>query len=209
MELDTEKVDDLELGDVQSPEDKAVVDPDEPEKTYEAFDPKRMMLQADDEDEAEAEAEDEAEDEALEVLEPTGPLNPNAPVEEGTVFDPAQVLSPDDEWIPNDHRARERHEWQAKVEVKLTEGLRHDDDGETIRLRESYHRTITVVTEDLSTGGFAFVHKGFIHPGTVVKVKFTMLPNQPVYLGVVRHCNSIGGMRHRVGVQFQAAPGKR
>ncbi|MHC4993617.1 MAG: PilZ domain-containing protein [Planctomycetota bacterium] len=123
-------------------------------------------------------------------------------------LDPSQVLSPSDEWIPNDHRARERHKWQAQVEVELEEGLRPGEKDGPHRVRETHHRKITVITEDLSTGGFAFVHKGFIHPGTVVKVRFEMLPNQPVYLGTVRHCINIGGMKHRVGVQFHSHPGK-
>ena len=63
-------------------------------------------------------------------------------------------------------------------------------------------RTLNVASHDISTGGFSFIHKQFVYQNTRVQVHFESLPGNPTLEGVVRSCIHVGGMHHRVGVQF-------
>jgi hypothetical protein len=61
-----------------------------------------------------------------------------------------------------------------------------------------------VTTQDLSAGGFSFLHKQFIPVGVRILAHFNVLPDKPVVPGEVRSCILVTGMQHRVGVQFLA-----
>lgn len=63
-------------------------------------------------------------------------------------------------------------------------------------------RTLEATTHDISTGGFSFVYRQFIHINTKVRVYFESLPGRPALEGVVRSCTYAGEMHHRIGVQF-------
>jgi len=91
-------------------------------------------------------------------------------------------------------RARhdKRHTWSVRMTVELEEAT------DISRRR----RKIVVTTHDLSTGGFAFTYRRYIHPGTQVRAMFDSLPGTPTMLGIVRHCNHLGGSEHRIGVEF-------
>lgn len=93
-------------------------------------------------------------------------------------------------------RQQLRRVWNTTLDLELTE-----QDG-------SRRRQVRVQTLNLSSGGFAFLHRQFIHPGTRVWAEFQALPGRPVIEGVVRSCDQLGGMQHRVGVQFIAAAGR-
>lgn len=89
-------------------------------------------------------------------------------------------------------RRQLRRVWNTMLDLELTE-----QDG-------SRRRHVRVQTLNLSSGGFAFLHRQFIHPGTRVRAEFQALPGKPIIEGVVRACDQLGGMEHRVGVQFIA-----
>ena len=91
-----------------------------------------------------------------------------------------------------DQRAHQRQKWTVPLTVQLEERGQY---GPTCR-------TIEVSTVDISCGGFAFVFRQYISPGTTVRVQFDSLPNRPRLEGAVRGCILIGGNQHRVGVQF-------
>jgi hypothetical protein len=93
-------------------------------------------------------------------------------------------------------REQLRRVWNTTLDLELTE-----QDG-------SRRRQVRVQTLNLSSGGFAFLHRQFIHPGTRVWAEFQMLPGRPIIEGVVRSCDQLGGMEHRVGVQFIASAGR-
>lgn len=89
-------------------------------------------------------------------------------------------------------RRHKRHVWEVRMTVELEEAT------DISRRR----RRIVVTTRDLSTGGFAFTYRRYIHPGTHVRAEFDSLPASPTMLGVVRHCTHLGGATHRIGVEF-------
>lgn len=91
-------------------------------------------------------------------------------------------------------REHERHSWTVSLSLTLIERS-------TAGARE---RHLDVVTHDISRGGFSFVARCYVHPGTVVSARVEALPNRPVLRGVVRNCAHIRGSDHRVGVQFLA-----
>jgi hypothetical protein len=93
-------------------------------------------------------------------------------------------------------RQQLRHVWNMTLDLELTE-----QDG-------SRRRALRVQTLNLSSGGFAFLHRQFVHPGTRVLAEFSRLPGRPLIEGVVRCCDALGGMEHRVGVQFIASRGR-
>ncbi|MCC7145389.1 MAG: PilZ domain-containing protein [Phycisphaeraceae bacterium] len=90
---------------------------------------------------------------------------------------------------PNDRREHKRFPWSVALTMQLEES-------------GGNHRRIEVTTLNISVGGFAFTYRQFIHPGTIVFARFETLPDKPVLKGVVRSCAPIGGMQHRIGVQF-------
>jgi len=92
-------------------------------------------------------------------------------------------------------RAHERRKWTVPLTVELEEVGQYGPAS----------RTIEVSTVDVSRGGFAFVFRQYVFPGTVVRVQFDSLPKRPRLAGSVKSCNLIGGTQHRVGVQFDQA----
>ena len=63
-------------------------------------------------------------------------------------------------------------------------------------------RTIRVATNNVSSGGFAFIFDANIEPGEVVRAQFETLPGKPCITGVVRSCVHLCGTQHRIGVEF-------
>lgn len=61
-----------------------------------------------------------------------------------------------------------------------------------------------VASRNLSSGGMAFLHGGFLHTGTTVRVVLTTKDRQSkVILGEVRSCRHVRAHIHEVGVRFQ------
>ncbi len=89
---------------------------------------------------------------------------------------------------PNE-RTAERRPWVTSLVLVL-----EDPDGKP--------RTVEVTTHDISVGGFSFVYRQFLHAGTKIRAHFSILPGRPFLDGIVRNCMYVGGMHHRVGVQF-------
>jgi hypothetical protein len=87
-------------------------------------------------------------------------------------------------------RSSERHSWVTDVTIDVGD-----------LPRES--RTIHVTTYDISRGGFSFIHNQFICAGVRLRLTFDSLPGSPIIIGIVRNCFNVGGMLHRVGVQFE------
>jgi len=61
-----------------------------------------------------------------------------------------------------------------------------------------------VVTQDISRGGFSFLYSQYLPEGALIMATFDMLPGTPVIQGVVRSCQFLEGMKHRVGVAFES-----
>ncbi len=93
-------------------------------------------------------------------------------------------------------RQQQRHVWNTVLNLEIT-----DADG-------SSRRTMSVRTLNLSSGGFAFLMRQFVHPGSRVLAEFKALPGKPVVEAIVRSCTPLGGMEHRVGVQFIGEPAR-
>ncbi len=89
-------------------------------------------------------------------------------------------------------REHDRRHWAFTLKVVIAERLD----------RHITTKQATVATIDLSRGGFSFVFPQFIHHGSVVAVRFNMLPGHPVLYGSVRNCVLLDGLRHRIGVAF-------
>lgn len=89
-------------------------------------------------------------------------------------------------------RARPRSVWRSPLVVTVE----LPGDGEAGR------RELIVVTEDVSTTGFAFFAEQYVHVGSYVWARLQMLPSQPTVKGIVRNCVLLSGRRHRVGVEF-------
>ena len=97
--------------------------------------------------------------------------------------------------LTEDHRLHERHGWQAEVTVAASD--------------HGHQHTIKVTTQDISQGGFAFLHDQYMYPDTMVVAQFGSGSEKRVVTGVVRYCLHISGKQHRVGVSFvsqQEAP---
>jgi len=86
-------------------------------------------------------------------------------------------------------RQSERHAWVTGLTVLIEE-------------KPGEPRAIEVTTHDISTGGLSFVFRQYIHAGTMLRLHFNVLPGRPALDGVVRNCVHVGGIYHRVGVQF-------
>jgi hypothetical protein len=65
-------------------------------------------------------------------------------------------------------------------------------------------RPIDVTTQDISRGGFSFVYRQYLNPGTTIRTRFEALPDAPVARAVVRNCIHLSGNLHRTGAQFLA-----
>ncbi len=94
--------------------------------------------------------------------------------------------------VTAERRRQARHAWDVNLTLDIEENLS----------QAVSRRTINVVTTDLSTGGFAFLHRQYIHPGSVIRARFDALPRRPVLAGVVRSCIKTQGIDHRIGVEF-------
>ena len=92
----------------------------------------------------------------------------------------------------HDQRQSERHPWTVHLTVII-----EDPAGKP--------RTLEIVTHDISAGGFSFIYRQFMHLGTKVRVQVVSLEGRPTLDGVIRNCTYLGGMNHRIGVQFVTA----
>lgn len=112
----------------------------------------------------------------------------------GSAHDPSSDLSfdgpPTGAATGAELRQQARHVWNTVLRLEIT-----DADG-------SRRREVDVRTLNLSAGGFAFLMRQFVHPGSRVLAEFKALAGKPVVEAVVRSCTPLGGMEHRVGVQF-------
>ena len=86
-------------------------------------------------------------------------------------------------------RTAERQPWVTQLNLLIADPL-------------GKARALNVSSHDISTGGFSFIYKQFVHINTKVRVQFESLAGRPTLNGVVRSCIHVGGMHHRVGVQF-------
>ena len=66
-------------------------------------------------------------------------------------------------------------------------------------------RTIRAATNNVSSGGYAFIFDSFVEPGSTVRAQFETLPGKPCITGVVRSCVHLCGTQHRIGVEFKPA----
>jgi hypothetical protein len=89
-------------------------------------------------------------------------------------------------------RQHPRKRWVAKITI----WLRKD--------RLDIPREVRVKTQDISQGGFSFLHPRFLHSETLVTTRFDTLPGCPIVTGVIKSCVYIGDALHRVGVEFIA-----
>lgn len=63
-----------------------------------------------------------------------------------------------------------------------------------------------VMMRNLSAGGLAVIHGGFIHPGTQCRVLLATVSGKKVVLvGAVRRCRHVRGVLHEIGLEFEAA----
>lgn len=63
-----------------------------------------------------------------------------------------------------------------------------------------------VLTRNLSAGGVALIHGGYLHPETKCRMMLATIQGQNVVLGGrVRRCRHIKGSLHEVGVEFNTA----
>ncbi len=91
----------------------------------------------------------------------------------------------------HEKRKHQRKQWHTVIRLVL-------EDPKLVGNR----RAIEVTTQDISVGGFAFIHSQYLYPGTIVRACFNNLPNQPWLKGIIRDCRLLGGIQHRIGVQF-------
>lgn len=62
-----------------------------------------------------------------------------------------------------------------------------------------------VLTRNLSSGGLALIHGGYLHPGTKCRMMLATIHGQNVVIGGrVRRCRHIKGSLHEIGVEFNA-----
>jgi PilZ domain len=91
-----------------------------------------------------------------------------------------------------DRRYRARYPWKAELTIWVIDEP-HRDRGV---------REIHVETTDISTSGFGFVFRQYIHPGAMLRARLDVLPGKPIIDGIVAHCQMTEGSLHNVGVQF-------
>ncbi len=94
----------------------------------------------------------------------------------------------------SDNRRHERYAWTVPLSLTIEETGDSGVDS----------REVVVTTHDISLGGFAFIARSYVHPGSVISARFDTLPGKPRLVGVVRNCIHLSGALHRVGVQFTA-----
>lgn len=65
------------------------------------------------------------------------------------------------------------------------------------------HSRLLVTSRNLSAGGIAFLHGGYVHAGSDCKLVLMRRDGTPMCLsGTVRHCRHLQGSCHEIGVQF-------
>ncbi len=92
-------------------------------------------------------------------------------------------------------RRHRRKVWKTKISVII----------ENQSEKSVHRRRIAALTQDISIGGFSFLYRQYIPPGSIIHAHFDMLPMKPTLTGVVRSCVLLHGMEHRVGIQFTGA----
>lgn len=61
-----------------------------------------------------------------------------------------------------------------------------------------------VHARNISAGGMAFIHGGYIHPGSDCRVALTRRDGRPLTVaGVIAHCRHLEGPHHEVGIRFR------
>jgi len=90
-----------------------------------------------------------------------------------------------------DERSSERHAWVTDLTITISD-------------TSKIPRSLIVTSREISRGGFSFMFRQFIAPGTRVGVRINKLPARGVLHGVVRSCVHVGGIHHRIGVQFSS-----
>ena len=94
--------------------------------------------------------------------------------------------------ISHERREHERFTWCVPLELEIEESS-----GNCVT-----QRSLDVVTYDISRGGFAFLVRGYIHSGSLIRASFPSLEGSPRVDGIVRNCRYFGDNQHRVGVEF-------
>ena len=90
-----------------------------------------------------------------------------------------------------DRRQQVRKSWIAPLTIELVEpGI------------VTQPRRLKVLATDISAGGFAFLYKQFIHKDKILIVSFDALPQKSDLRAVVRYCQKVEGLHHRIGVKF-------
>ncbi len=94
--------------------------------------------------------------------------------------------------MPNEKRAAARHRYRSKViHIQLTQP------------GASEPTTFICPTRNLSQGGLACLHGGFVHVGTHCIVRlFTIHGNWQHMAGTVRRCRFVEGNVHELGIHF-------
>lgn len=66
-------------------------------------------------------------------------------------------------------------------------------------------RDSVVFPRNLSASGMAYMHRGFVYPGSEVRVVLKRTDGDPIALsGIVRACRHVEAMFHEVGVEFHS-----
>ncbi len=61
-----------------------------------------------------------------------------------------------------------------------------------------------VHARNISAGGMAFIHGGYVHPGSDCRVALTRRDGRPLTVaGVIAHCRHLEGPHHEVGIRFR------
>jgi hypothetical protein len=94
----------------------------------------------------------------------------------------------------SNERRHDRHKWVTPLTVLIEKEPDH----------KSQQRDVEVTTHDISRGGFSFMFKQYLHPGTRIRTRFNALPGCPIVRGIVRNCIHLGATFHRIGVEFAA-----
>lgn len=89
-------------------------------------------------------------------------------------------------------RRHVRKKWVIELQIKIEEAAAVD----------AVARDLAVTTQDLSRGGFSFLCRHFLYPGTQVEAQIPSLPGSPVLKGVVANCSYAENGQHRVGIKL-------
>ena len=88
-------------------------------------------------------------------------------------------------------RRHTRYEYRA---LDLAVSVLHPGGGES---------RLLVCSRNLSAGGVAFLHGGYLHPGSDCRLMLMRRDGKPIALmGTVRHCRHLQGSCHEIGLQF-------